>query len=119
MEDKSLNGNRTACQGSGLHGGMTLTKWPNSVLPVCLGITIRLVKLPTENTRDHNVLLNQCTQVQHEAGGGQKMGLLRDGNAKQTAALVTINTIPRAKCTAGSCGQILLRVQTRPSPYAI
>jgi len=75
------------------------------------------VKTPAENTC--NVLLNQPTQVQHEAGGGQKMGLLWDGNAKQTAALVTINTIPCAKRTAVSCGQILLRVQTQPPPNAM
>lgn len=45
------------------------------------------MKLPAGNTRDHNVLLNQRTQVQHEAGGGQRTGLLGVGNAKQTAAL--------------------------------
>lgn len=108
MEAKSLNGNRTAFQGSGLHGEMTVVKWPGSGLPVCLGITISLVKLPAENTCDHNVLLNRCTQVQREAGGGQKRGSLRDGNAEQTAALVTINAIPCAQRAAVSCGQLPL-----------
>lgn len=79
MEDRSLNGNRTAFQGSGLHGEMTLMTWPNSGLPLCLGITVQFVKPPAENTCDHNVLLSQSTQVQREAGGGQKMGLLQVG----------------------------------------
>lgn len=72
MEDKRLNGNRNAFQGSGLHGEITLMKWPNSGLPVCLSITIWLAKLSAENTWDRSVLLNQRTQVQHEQGDGKR-----------------------------------------------
>lgn len=114
MEDRSLNGNRTAFQGSGLHGEVTLMKWPSSGLPVYLGITIKLAKSPAENTWCRNVLLNQCTQVQHMAGGGQKMGLLRDGNASGT-----ISRIPCAKSAAVSCGQSLLWAHSQPPLSAI
>lgn len=81
MEDKSLNGNRTAFQGSGLHGEMTVVKWPGSGLPVCLGITISLAKPPAENTCDHNVLLNQCVlrcsvrQGAGKSGDCSRMGM--------------------------------------------
>lgn len=39
-EDKGPNGNHTAFQGSGLHAETSLKNWPDSGLPVCLGITI-------------------------------------------------------------------------------
>lgn len=108
MEDRSLNGNRTAFQGSGLLGEITLMKWPSSGLPVYLGITIELAKSPAEKTWCRDVLLNQCTQVQPVAGGGQKTGLLRNGHAEHPAALVTVHRMPCATSAAASCGQFLL-----------
>lgn len=62
MEDKGPNGNHMAFQG--LHAETSLENWPDSGLPVCLGITIELVKAPAEHSQDPDVLLNQCTQVQ-------------------------------------------------------
>lgn len=119
MEARSLNGNRTAFQGSGLHGEMTLMTWPNSGLPLTFGHH----RLVCETTCWEYMWLQCASQSDYSGAawgrGRAKDGIAPGGNAKQTAALVTINTIPCAKCTAVSCGQCLLWVQTQPPPKAI
>lgn len=114
MEDKGPNGNHTAFQG--LHAETSLEKWPDSGLPVCLGITIELVKAPAEHSQDPKSVYSGAVRGR----GRAKMGWLWDGDANPTAALVPINTLPCAKCSAASCGQLLLWLNTaQPHPSAI